>query len=197
MIRTNHSPSPGRAIGKETLPRPALERILTNRTPSGRDGSDPNGFSISRRTRSLPSQHATLASNGSLRRSSAKNFTRSGFSNYKRACSADTHDVIGAQFLCEHAWAKCSVPSNVNPAEENNESHTASCGSNYCIIHARCGIGDVAQLFCEVADSASVISRKHPGLFPVAPDWSSNWTRRIETRHAGPASGLPVAGNLT
>ena len=36
--RTNHSSPPGNAIGREALPRPAFDRMLTNRTASGRDG---------------------------------------------------------------------------------------------------------------------------------------------------------------
>jgi len=76
MIRTNHSSPPGNAIGGEALPRPAFDRMLTNRTTSGRDGSAPNGFSISNPIRSLASQNATSASNGSFRRSSARNLLR-------------------------------------------------------------------------------------------------------------------------
>ena len=74
--RTNHSSPPGNAIGREALPRPAFDRMLTNRTASGRDGSPPNGFSISNRIRSLALQNATSASNGSFRRSSARNLLR-------------------------------------------------------------------------------------------------------------------------
>ena len=76
IIRTNHSPPAGSAIGREPVQRPSFERMLTNRTISGRDGSAPNGLSISNRIRSLPSQNAISASNGSFRRSSARNFAR-------------------------------------------------------------------------------------------------------------------------
>ena len=76
IIRTNHSPSSGSAIGREGLPRPAFDRTLTNRTTSGRDGSAPKGFSLSKRIRSLPWQNAICASKGSFRRSSARKFAR-------------------------------------------------------------------------------------------------------------------------
>src|SRR5260221_7788926 len=58
MIRTSHSPPSGRAIGRDTLRRPASDRMLTNRTTSAGGGSVPKGLSISSRIRSLPSQKA-------------------------------------------------------------------------------------------------------------------------------------------
>ena len=44
--------------------------------------------------------------------------------NDKRASSTDIHDIKVAQFSCEDAWAKRSVPANVDTPEEHNESHT-------------------------------------------------------------------------
>ena len=76
MTRTNHSPSGGNATGREARMLPAFDRMLTNRTTSGRDGSAPNGFSVSRRMRSWPSQSTTSAWNGSFRSNSARNFAR-------------------------------------------------------------------------------------------------------------------------
>ena len=76
MIRTNGSPLCGMAIGSEGLWRLAFDRMLTNRTTSRLGGSGPNGFSISNRERSLSSQKATSASNGSFRRNFARNFAR-------------------------------------------------------------------------------------------------------------------------
>jgi hypothetical protein len=73
-IRTNHSPVPGSAIGRETEPRPAFDRMLTNRTTSGCGGSAPKGCSISNRIRSRPLQNATSASNGNFRRRAARSF---------------------------------------------------------------------------------------------------------------------------
>ena len=76
ITRTNHSSRGGSVRGMEARQWPAFDRMLTNRTISGRDGSVPNGFSISRRIRWRPSQSTTSASNGSFRRSSARNFPR-------------------------------------------------------------------------------------------------------------------------
>lgn len=55
---------------------PALDRMLTNRTISGRDDSVPNGFSVSRRIRLRPLQSTTSASNGSFRSIAARNSPR-------------------------------------------------------------------------------------------------------------------------
>jgi hypothetical protein len=76
ITRTNHSPSGGNVTGKVARRPPALDRMLTNRTKSGRDGSVPNGFSVSRRIRLRPSQNTTSASNGSFRSNSARNSPR-------------------------------------------------------------------------------------------------------------------------
>jgi hypothetical protein len=76
MPLTNHSPLGGNLNGTEARPRSAVDRMLTNRTISGREGSAPNGFSISIRIRSRPSQSITSASNGNFRSSSARNFAR-------------------------------------------------------------------------------------------------------------------------
>lgn len=62
--------------GRTARRPPALDRILTNRTVSGRGGLPPNGFSVSRRMRSRPSQRAASALNGSFRSNSARNFVR-------------------------------------------------------------------------------------------------------------------------
>src|SRR5688572_18975035 len=43
ISRTNHSPPGGTVIGNEARTRPAFERVLTNRTVSGRDHLVPNG----------------------------------------------------------------------------------------------------------------------------------------------------------
>src|SRR5207247_6776802 len=50
--------------------------------------------------------------------------SRSGCANDKRACSTHIHDIIVAQVSCEDAGAKRPVPTNIDTAEENNESHT-------------------------------------------------------------------------
>ncbi len=47
--------------------------------------------------------------------------TRSRFSNDKCACSADIHDVIAAQFSCEHARTKSPV-SDVDTPEDGDVS---------------------------------------------------------------------------
>src|SRR2546428_1371279 len=52
--------------------------------------------------------------------------SRSGFANDKRARSTHIHNIIVAQFSCEDAWAKRPVPTNIDTAEENNESHLTS-----------------------------------------------------------------------
>jgi hypothetical protein len=68
---------------------------------------------------------ATSASNGSFRRNLARNFVREGarFSNNKSARSADIHDIMGAQFPCEHTRAKGPAPSNIDSSDEDNQSH--------------------------------------------------------------------------
>lgn len=57
MIRTSHSPPSGRAIGRETLRRPASDRMLTNRTTSAR------GMAVS------PDAYASVSSLVNLSRS--------------------------------------------------------------------------------------------------------------------------------
>src|SRR5512135_2977896 len=74
MLRTNQSPSGGRVVGIEA--RPPFDRILTNRTRSGRDGSLRNGFPVSSWSRSRPSQNMTSASNGSFLSNTARNRAR-------------------------------------------------------------------------------------------------------------------------
>src|SRR2546430_3677760 len=73
----SQSPSGGNVIGRVARELPALDRTLTNRTMSGRDGSAANGFSFSRRMRSRPSQSITSASNDSFRSNAARNVARS------------------------------------------------------------------------------------------------------------------------
>lgn len=53
---------------------------------------------------------------------------RARFSNDKCPCGADIHNVVSTQFRCKRAWAKRPVPSNIDSAEEDNQSHTAAIG---------------------------------------------------------------------
>src|SRR4030095_13655893 len=74
ITRTNHSPSGGNVTGKVGRRPPAFDRMLTNRTVSGRAGSAPNGLSVSKRIRSRPSQSTTSPLNGNLRSRAARDF---------------------------------------------------------------------------------------------------------------------------
>src|SRR5262249_17364286 len=47
----------GNCDRKEAWPGPAFERMLTNRTASGRNGSGPNGFSISNRITTITERY--------------------------------------------------------------------------------------------------------------------------------------------
>src|ERR1700731_1078777 len=107
ITRTNHFPRGGSVNGMEGRPRSAFDKMLTNRTISGRDA--PNGFSISRRIRSRPAQFST------------EFCSRSGFLNDKGACCTHIHDTIVAQFSGEDAWTKRPVSANIDSSEENNE----------------------------------------------------------------------------
>jgi hypothetical protein len=46
-----------------------------------------------------------------------------GLADDESAGSADIHDVVFAKFLREKAWAKGSVPANIDAAKEDDESH--------------------------------------------------------------------------
>jgi len=48
---------------------------------------------------------------------------RARLSNYESSCSADIHNIIGAQFSCEDTWAKGPVASNIDTPEEDYQSH--------------------------------------------------------------------------
>src|SRR5258707_9614389 len=48
ITRTNHSPSEGNVTGSDVRTPPGFDRMLTNRTTSGDEGSAANGFSASR-----------------------------------------------------------------------------------------------------------------------------------------------------
>src|SRR6516164_4375411 len=73
----SHEPLPiGRNVtGRAARRPPAFDKMLTNRTMSGRGGSVPKGLSFARRRRSRPSQNTTSASNGSFRNNAARNFS--------------------------------------------------------------------------------------------------------------------------
>jgi len=125
MIRTNHLPDDGRANGREKRLRLAFDRILTNRTTPGLAGSVPNGCSFSRRMKSRPLQTITSASKWQLpEQFGTKLCLRAVLSNDKRACGTYIHDIIFAQFSCQHAWPKPSVSANIDASEENDESHS-------------------------------------------------------------------------
>ena len=49
---------------------------------------------------------------------------RPRFPNDKCPRSPDIHDIVGAQISGEPAWAKPPVTADVDPPEENNQSHT-------------------------------------------------------------------------
>ena len=128
MIRTSHSPHSGRAIGREIPRCPAPDRMLTNGTTSVRGGSVSNGLSISSRINSLPSQKTMVASKGSFRRNSSRNFARNpGLRMTSVSCRADVHGVVDGEFFGEHAWTKSPVSSNVDTSQENDQSHSANC----------------------------------------------------------------------
>jgi hypothetical protein len=159
------------------LPRPAFDRTLTNRTTSGRDGSAPNGFSISNRIRSLPSQTATSASNGSFRRSSGRKL-RAAQVFERQVCLQRRHSlIIGTQFSGEHAWPNRSVPSNVDASKEYNQSHTASVDANITssTVAARLrGANDVGKQpsFLLVAPGSSASRGMTPDRRPPRTFWA-------------------------
>ena len=66
--------------------------------------------------------------------------TRPGFSDDKRARSADIHNIIGGQFSCQHAWAERPVTSNVDPSQKNNERHSPSADAT---IRPSAGLAEV------------------------------------------------------
>ncbi len=50
--------------------------------------------------------------------------SRSRLSNDQCACGADVDDIVSAQFPREDTWAKRPVSADIDPSQENNESHT-------------------------------------------------------------------------
>jgi hypothetical protein len=54
---------------------------------------------------------------------SAELCSRTRSTNDKRPRRTHTHDIVGAQFSCEDAWAERSVSTNIDTSEENDESH--------------------------------------------------------------------------
>src|SRR5208282_5683628 len=123
ITRTNHSPSGGNITGRVARRPPALDRMLTNRTISGRDGSVPNGFSFSRRIRSTLAEHNFRLEWQLPQQCSTELSSQPRFPNDKRACSAHVDDIIVTQLSRQDAWAKCPVAANVNTPQENNQSH--------------------------------------------------------------------------
>jgi hypothetical protein len=96
--------------------------MLTNRTMSGRTGSAPNGFSISKWIRSRPSQSTTSALNGRLRSNAARNFAlEPGLrQTYPQLRHSRRHS---RSVPLRGRLAKRPVPANVDATNENDKSH--------------------------------------------------------------------------
>jgi Stage II sporulation protein E (SpoIIE) len=94
----------------------------------------------------------------------------SRFANDKGAGSSDIHNNIVAQSTCENAWAKGPVSANVDAANENDKSHTATV--RYC-----------DNPFVPI--SYSLCTR--PPLWLRVATW-----RRLMSRGTGPNNGMPV-----
>jgi len=55
---------------------------------------------------------------------SAESCSRPRFANDKSASGPYLYDIVVAWFSCEDAWAKGSVPADIDTSEKNNQSHS-------------------------------------------------------------------------